>query len=132
MTIFCELRLAHALSTIGEPLGDKDLLLSILNGLEHDYDTIVSLITYQMDEINLEKVQHLLLMHEKRLASKNLVDSLFVNFDSFVNVNVATYGSRSGSDLINNNKGGNMSHGGGYVNRGGQGRGRSGRRRIYY
>lgn len=60
--------IGHALTTIGEPLGDKDLLLAILNGLDHDYETIISLITYQMDEINIKKVQYLLLMHEQRLV----------------------------------------------------------------
>ena len=83
-----------------------------------------------MDEINLEKVQYLLLMHEQCLASKNSVDSSFVSFDSAINANVATYGSRSGNDSINNNRGGNMSRGGGYMNRGGRGRGQSGGRRI--
>jgi len=51
---------------------DKDLLLAILNGLDYEYETIVSLITHQMDEIDLEKVHYLLLMHEQRLAAKNL------------------------------------------------------------
>ena len=48
--------IGHALATIGEPLDDKDLLLAILNGLNHDYETVVSLIAYQMDDIDLEKV----------------------------------------------------------------------------
>ena len=99
------------------------MLLSILKGLDHDYDTVVSLITYQMDEINLEKVQYLLLMHDQRLASKNFVDSSFVKFDFAINVNVTTYSPRSRNDSINNTrggtKGGNMSRGGGYMNRGG-------------
>ena len=97
-------------------------MLAILNGLDHEYDTVVNLITYQMDDINLDKLQYLLLMHEQRLASKNLVDSSFVSFDSTINANDATYGSRFGNDSINNNRrgtrGGNMSHGGGYMNRG--------------
>lgn len=64
--------ISHALATIGEPLDDKELLLAILNGLDHDYEIVVSLITYQMDDIDLKKVQYLLLMHEQRLVSKNL------------------------------------------------------------
>ena len=47
--------IGHSLVAIGEPLNDKDLLLAILNGLDHEYETIVSLITYQMDNIDLEK-----------------------------------------------------------------------------
>ena len=80
------------------------MLLAILNGLDHEYEIIVSLITHQMDEIDLEKVQYLLLMHEQRLAAKNL-PQISTNFDSVMpssmNVNVASYLSRngSGSDL---------------------------------
>jgi len=57
--------ISHALAAIEEPLTDKDLLLAILNGLDQDYETVVSLITYQMDDIDLEKFQYLLLMHDK-------------------------------------------------------------------
>ena len=46
----------HALAAIGEPLNDKDLLLAILNRLDQEYDTVVSLVTYQMDDIDLEKM----------------------------------------------------------------------------
>jgi len=63
--------ISHALATIGEPLSDNELLLAILNGLDQDYETVVSLITYQMDDIDLEKVQYLLLMHKQRLCTKN-------------------------------------------------------------
>lgn len=95
--------IAHALTAIGEPLGDKDLLLAILNGLDHEYDTVVSLITYQMDEINLEKVQYLLLMHEQRLVTNNSAVSSSVNFDDGVNVNVATSISEPSSSYHNQN-----------------------------
>jgi len=56
--------MGHALAAIGEPLNDKDLLIAILNGLDNDYETVVSLIIYQMDEMNIEKVQYLLLKQE--------------------------------------------------------------------
>lgn len=59
---------------------DKELLLAILNGLDHDYETVVSLVTYQMNDVDLDKVQYLLLMHEQRLISKNVPQST-VNFD---------------------------------------------------
>jgi len=125
--------ISHALVAISEPLSDKDLLLAILNGLDHDYETMVSLIIYQMDDINLEKVQYLLLMHGQRLAAKNLSVSS-VNFDyvasSSMNVNVASYWSRNGNGF-GNNRGGFMPRGGNYQNRGGRSRGRSGGRRIY-
>ena len=38
--------IGHALATIGEPLNDKKLLLAILNGLDQDYEIVVSLIMY--------------------------------------------------------------------------------------
>jgi len=75
----------HALTAIGEPMSDKDLLLVVINGLDSDYE-IVSLITYQMDEKNLEKVQYLLLLHEQRLSMQNLLNS----FDGNISVNVAS------------------------------------------
>ena len=73
--------IGHLLVAIREPLDDKELLLTILNGFDHDYEIVVSLITYQMDEIHIEKVQYLLLMHEQRLSSKNL-PSVASTFDS--------------------------------------------------
>lgn len=45
----------HALAAIGEPLNDQDILMTILHGLDEDYDTVVGL-SSQMDEIDLEKV----------------------------------------------------------------------------
>jgi len=87
-----------------------------------------------MDEIDLEKVQYLLLMHEQRLAAKNL-PQISANFDSVMsssmNVNVASYLSRNGSRFVNNHRGSYISRGGSYVNRGGRGRGRTPGRRVY-
>lgn len=56
--------IGHALPTIGEPLNDTELLMAILHGLDSDFETVVSLVTYQMDDIDIDKVQYLLLMHE--------------------------------------------------------------------
>ena len=81
--------IGHAPATIGEPLNDKELLMAILHGLDNDYETIVSIVTYQMDEINLEKVQYLLLMHEQRLVAKDMSNSFVFGFDS-INVNLAS------------------------------------------
>ena len=53
MSIFSKIRaIGHALTAIGEPMSDKDLLLAVTSGLGSDNETIVSLIAYQMDEIN--------------------------------------------------------------------------------
>jgi len=48
--------IGHSLAAIGEPLSDKDVFLAILNGLDQEFETVVSLITYQMDDIDLDKV----------------------------------------------------------------------------
>jgi len=70
------------LAAIGEPISDKDLLLAILSGLDSDYETIVSLITYQMNNINTRDGSILLLMHEQRLFVKNSSSSSSLNFEA--------------------------------------------------
>ena len=72
-----------------------------------------------MDEIDLEKVQYLLLMHEQRLSVKNSA----VNFDSVstMHVNVASMPSVQNYNF-GNNRGGSSQRGNGYVDRG-EGRG---------
>jgi len=119
-----------SLAAIGESLSDKDVLLAILNGLDHEYETIVSLVTYQMDEIDLEKMQYLLMMHEQHLNSKNMAQAS-VNFESVmsnpINVNMTSIAPRNG----NNSREGFKQKGGGYLQRGGKGRGRTSNRRFY-
>ena len=87
--------ISHSLAAIGEALSDNELLFAILNGLDQDYDTVVSLITYQMDDIDLEKVQYLLLMHEQRLVAKNVPQSSlqFELMSSNMNVSVVSHQS---------------------------------------
>lgn len=125
--------IGHALVAIGEPLPDKELLLAILNGL-HDYETVVSLITYQMDEIDLEKAQYLLLMHEQRLVTQN-VPHLTTAFDSpmssSMSVNVASYSAQNGNGSVPKTRGGYNNRGDQFGTRGGRGRGRSNGKRIY-
>ena len=85
--------IGHALAAIGEPISDKDLLLAILSGLDSDYETVFSLVTNQMDDINLEKIQYLLFMHEKRLSVKNSSSSSVLSFEGItsMNANVASH-----------------------------------------
>ena len=108
--------IGHTLATIGKLLNDKELLLVILNRLDQEYETVVSLITYQADEIDLEKVQYLLLMHEQRLSVKNFV----VNFDSVstMHVNVASIPSGQNYNFCSNRRG-SFQRGNGYGNKGG-------------
>ena len=120
----------HALAAIGKPLTDKDLLFAILNGLDQEYETIASLVTYQMDETDLEKVQYLLLMHKLRLSIKNssssssmaTFDSL--NFGMHAHVaNIANVPAQNSTGFGNSSRGGNTMRGTSYMNRGGRGRG---------
>jgi len=119
----------HSLAAIGKPLTDKDLLLAILNGLDHDYETVVSLITYQMDEIDLEKVQYLLLMHEQRLSVKNLISASSLN--SVMHANVASSNSQNNTGFGESNRGGYLVGGNNFMNRGGRGRGRASNRQFF-
>jgi len=48
--------IGHFLAAVGDLINDKDLLMAILNGLGDDYDNVIGLIAYQMDEINIDKV----------------------------------------------------------------------------
>jgi len=83
-----------------------------------------------MDEINIEKVQYLLLMHEQRLAVKNTSSSSVFGLD-FVHANLASQWSRNGNGSNRwgfLNIGGSIPRGGGL--RGGRGRGRPFGRRI--
>ena len=86
-----------------------------LCGLDRDYETIVSLFTYQMDDINLENVQYLLLMYEDMLSLKNSFSSSALNFEgiTLMDANVASHRSKNGIGLITSR--------GGFSNEGGRG-----------
>ena len=124
--------IGHALAAIRGALNDKDILLAILNGLDQEYDTVVSLITYQINDIDLKKERFLLLMHEQRLSVKNS-PNFAVNFDSVssMHVNVALVLTTQNNSLGNNNRGGYSHRGSGFINRGGRGRGRASNKRVY-
>ena len=52
----------------------------------------MSLVTYQMDDIDLEKVQYLLLMHEQRLSAKNQpLTTLNFDVSAPLSANMASY-----------------------------------------
>ena len=108
-------------------MSDNELLLAILNSLDQDYDTVVSLITYQMDDIDLEKVQYLLLMHEQRLAAKNVPQSSlhFDSLSSTMNVNMASHQSNRNFGY---NRGRYSQRGGSSGFRGGRSQDRSNRK----
>ena len=96
------------------------MLLAILNGLDQDYEIVVSLITYQMDDIDLEKVHYLLLMHEQRLSVKNSSLS-FDSMNSIMHANVVSFSTWNNTGFGDNNRGGYSLRGNNYMNRGGRG-----------
>jgi len=85
-----------------------------------------------MDDIDLEKVQYLLLMHDLRLTSKNLSHSS-INVESMMpssmHVNITAYTPRDAGKFMNNRNSFAQNRGG-YVNREGRGQGRQSGRRI--
>jgi len=87
--------------------------MTILHGLYEDYDMVVGLITYQMDENDLEKVQYLLMMHEQRLATKNMNMSNTVHkFDSVATMNVNYAPQLTRNSIVNTSRGGFPNRGG--------------------
>ena len=122
--------IGHVLATIGEPLNDRELLMAILYGLDSDFETVVSLITYQMDDIDIDKVQYLLLIHEQRLAVKNASSVSSIYNVGSANVNLTSQWTKDNSGMP---RGGGGSRGGSYRggNYRGRGRGRSFGCRMY-
>ncbi|KAL5778583.1 hypothetical protein ACOSQ2_009320 [Xanthoceras sorbifolium] len=112
--------IGDALSAAGEEVSEKDLLLSLMHGVGHEYDAVVVLISSQRMTMSLEEAQFLLLMHEQRIEQLNSPNN---------------FGGIS-ANFVTNNAGDKRDHrGGSNYNRGGQrGRGRGGRfggRKLY-
>ena len=104
-----------ALASAGELVSDRDIIICLLNGVGHEYDSVVTLISSQQNTMTIENAQFLFLMHEQRIELLN----------GPTNMNV---GSPS-ANFVTNNFRGNSSKGsfngtrGGYRgrNRGGNG-----------
>ncbi|KAL5865175.1 hypothetical protein ACOSQ3_002689 [Xanthoceras sorbifolium] len=112
--------IGDVLSAAGEEVSERDLLLSLMHGVGHEYDAVVVLISSQRMTMSLEEAQFLLLMHEQRIEQLNSPNN---------------FGGIS-ANFVTNNAGDKRDHrGGSNYNRGGQrGRGRGGRfggRKLY-
>ncbi|KAK0598074.1 hypothetical protein LWI29_031379 [Acer saccharum] len=57
-----------SLKGTGQTVSDNDLILSMLSGVGRDYDSVVSVVISQRNNISPQEVQYLLLNHEQRLA----------------------------------------------------------------
>ncbi|KAL5787141.1 hypothetical protein ACOSP7_004090 [Xanthoceras sorbifolium] len=108
--------IGDALSAAGEEFSERDLLLSLMHGVGHEYDLVVVLISSQRSTMSLEEAQFLLLMHEQRIEELNSPTS---------------FGGPTANYAANSVRGGNS---GGYNRHGSRGRERGGcfgGRRLY-
>ncbi|KAL5734434.1 hypothetical protein ACOSP7_032295 [Xanthoceras sorbifolium] len=73
----------RAIESAGQAMSDQDLLLNVLNGLDHEYDPVAVLVS-QQSGVTLHEAQYMLMIHEQRIEHLNstvYVDiSLSVNF----------------------------------------------------
>ncbi|KAK2648831.1 hypothetical protein Ddye_016320 [Dipteronia dyeriana] len=56
------------LKAVGQVVSDNDLILSVLNGFGHEYDSIAMVITSQRCSMSLQEARYLFLNHEQRIA----------------------------------------------------------------
>ncbi|KAL5830952.1 hypothetical protein ACOSQ4_016306 [Xanthoceras sorbifolium] len=108
----------NSLRSAGQTVTDQDLLLCVLNGLGHEYDPVVVMLSQQQLTMSLHEAQYMLMIHEQRIEHLN----------SFAQIDVpapaANFVSQSGGR--NGNRGGFASGNRGNTNNRGK-RGRGGR-----
>ncbi|KAL5839812.1 hypothetical protein ACOSQ4_012420 [Xanthoceras sorbifolium] len=63
--------IGDAFSAAGEEVSERDLLLSLIHGVRHEYDIVVVLTSSQRSTMSLEEAQFLLLIHEQRIEELN-------------------------------------------------------------
>lgn len=68
--------IGDALKSTSEMIRDHDLLLNMLNGLGHEYDLIVVLISSHKQTMSIQEAQYLLKIHEQRIARLNTVSQV--------------------------------------------------------
>ncbi|KAL5842808.1 hypothetical protein ACOSQ3_013411 [Xanthoceras sorbifolium] len=56
---------------VGEVIKDNDLLLCILNGIEHKYDPVTVLIAIRKQTMSLREAQYMLMVHEQEIEHLN-------------------------------------------------------------
>ncbi|KAL5780818.1 hypothetical protein ACOSQ2_011555 [Xanthoceras sorbifolium] len=113
--------IGYALFTVGEEVSERDLLLSLMHGVGHEYDAVVVLISFQRMTMSLEEAQFQLLMHEQRIEQLNSPN----NFEGIS----ANFGANNAGDRRDQRGGSNDNRGG---KRGRGRRGRFGGRKLYY
>ncbi|KAL5751862.1 hypothetical protein ACOSQ2_022369 [Xanthoceras sorbifolium] len=63
----------NGLKCAGQVVTDQDLLLSVLNGLGHEYDPVVVILSQQQFTLSLHEAQYMLMTHEQRIEHFNVV-----------------------------------------------------------
>ncbi|KAL5822979.1 hypothetical protein ACOSQ3_020938 [Xanthoceras sorbifolium] len=63
--------IGDGLRSAGEVVTNCDLLLNVLNGLGHDFDPVVVMITSQESTMTLYEAQYMLMIHEQRIEHLN-------------------------------------------------------------
>ncbi|KAL5789503.1 hypothetical protein ACOSQ2_004391 [Xanthoceras sorbifolium] len=114
--------IGNALLGAGEEVNEKDLLLSLMSGVGHEYDPVVVLIANQHKTISLADAQFMLLMHEQRIEQLNIATQISVGGASAHHASSSNKGNKNIRGGYNNARGGNRSRGRGgrYSNRSGQ------------
>lgn len=116
--------LAKNMSAAGQLISDDELILYILGGLGHEYDSVVVNLTSRHDQVTLPEVQFMLQSQEMRLEQFNSDGA-----SGLPSANLATRFKRS-INLSGSTQSGNQSYqysGGRSFNSRGCGRGRGGR-----
>ncbi|KAL5791043.1 hypothetical protein ACOSQ2_005931 [Xanthoceras sorbifolium] len=107
-----------ALETAGHVVTDSDLVLSVLNGLGIEYDSVIIHVSSQDKPMNLQNVQYILMLDEQRIEQLNTINqvdvsSALVNFASFSD---GGRGQRGGSQSRGQGKGRGKRKGGRWNN----------------
>ncbi|KAL5840724.1 hypothetical protein ACOSQ4_013332 [Xanthoceras sorbifolium] len=73
--------IGDALSVAGEEVSKRDLLLSLMYGVGHEYDAVVVLISSQQTTMSLEEAQFFTTTHNTILEQRPILDRLHNNMD---------------------------------------------------
>ncbi|KAL5816662.1 hypothetical protein ACOSQ3_025040 [Xanthoceras sorbifolium] len=93
--------IGDALSAAGEEVSERDLLLSLMHRVGHEYDAVVVLISSQRMTMSLEEAQFLLLMHEQRIEQLNSPNNFGGISANFVTNNVGDKRDHRGGSNYN-------------------------------
>ncbi|KAL5820015.1 hypothetical protein ACOSQ4_023857 [Xanthoceras sorbifolium] len=89
---------ADCLTSAGQPTSDQDVIMSVLNGLGLEYDSVVVNLTSREDHVTLSEAQYMLLSQEQRLERLHSTTSLDLSnaTANYVARPTQRYGGRGG------------------------------------